>query len=197
VRAIDLTLRDLFIASKRYLFPGNPLEHLARYRHFTEWSLLVDVAGWQHSDDAQRRALGAEWERFTHREIPWKMVCQRHLVFGAEDAERSSIFGDDRFVEQRLRSQLPGQLADLPLRIDVPRHLHRPGTRGSGAGQNFLYDPARGQTRPLSDDQLFRQLPVSHRICRIYAQSDQHAAELSAALDALIGPGTADDLTNM
>jgi hypothetical protein len=197
VRAIDLALRDLFAASKQYLFPGNPLEHLDRYLHFTEWSLLVDVASWPGSDDPHKRELGAEWERFTRRDIAWKMICQRHLVFGAEDAERSSIFSDERFVTERLRAQLPPALADLPIRVDVPRHLHRPGTRGASAGQNFLFEPARGQTRPLADDQLFRQLPVSHRICRIYAQSDAHAAELSAALDALIGPGASDDLTNM
>ena len=51
--------------------------------------------------------------------------------------------------------------------------------------------------RPLTDDQLFRQQPVAHRICRIYAHSDAHAHALAAALDALVGPGGGDDLTNM
>ena len=51
VRAIDLTLADLFAESKAYLFPGNPLEHLDEYRRFTEWSLLVDVARWQDDPD--------------------------------------------------------------------------------------------------------------------------------------------------
>jgi len=60
-----------------------------------------------------------------------------------------------------------------------------------------LWDTGRGEPRPLTDDQLFRQLPLSHRICRIYAHDDSHAGELAAALDALIGPGGSDDLTNM
>ena len=60
-----------------------------------------------------------------------------------------------------------------------------------------VFDPATGQTRPLTDDQLFRQLPISHRICRVYALSDQHAPQIAAALDQLIGPGGSDDLTNM
>ena len=56
VRAIDLTLGDLFAESKALLFPGNPLEHLDQYLRFTDWSLLVDVAGWPtHADPARRR----------------------------------------------------------------------------------------------------------------------------------------------
>jgi hypothetical protein len=85
----------------------------------------------------------------------------------------------------------------LPLRIDLPRHIHRPDTRGPAAGQNFWYDPARGVVRPLTDDQLFGQLPFSHRLCRVYAHDFAHATELSAALETLAGPDGADDPTNM
>ena len=49
VRAIDLTLQELFIDSKADLFPGNPLDHLDDYLHFTEWSLLVRVADWHRA----------------------------------------------------------------------------------------------------------------------------------------------------
>ncbi|HTU23834.1 MAG TPA: HD domain-containing protein [Pirellulales bacterium] len=197
VRAIDLALGDLFVESKSYLFPGNPLDHLQEYRHFTEWSLLVEVARWPDHADPRRRELGLRWQRLLNREIPWKMVCQRHLVFGAEDAERASIFSRPDFAEAAVRRQLPAELADLPLRIDLARHAQRPGMHGASAGQNFLFDPAREETRPLTDDQLFRQLPVSHRICRIYAHSDDHADVLAAALDALVGSGGLDDLTNV
>ena len=47
VRAIDLTLQELFIESKADLFPGNPLDYLDEYLRFTEWSLLVRVADWR------------------------------------------------------------------------------------------------------------------------------------------------------
>jgi hypothetical protein len=50
--------------------------------------------------------------------------------------------------------------------------------------------------RPLSANELIDRLPVSHRICRIYAESAEHAAALAAALDELLGGGD-DDLTNM
>jgi HD superfamily phosphohydrolase len=197
VRAIDLALADLFADSKAWLFPGNPLAHLDAYRHFTEWSLLVDVASWARADDARKRALGARWQALLNRQIPWKMACQRNLVFGADQAERGSIFSRAEFVERELRAQLPGDLAGLPLRVDLARHIHRPDTRGPSAGQNFLWDAARGEPRPLTDDQLFRQLPLAHRICRIYVEDLSHAPRLAAALDALVGPGGSDDLTNM
>ena len=197
VRAIDLMLADLFAASRPLLFPGNPLEHLPEYRQFTEWSLLVDVAGWHKSNETQRRELGERWQRLLERQLQWKMVCQRHLVFSAEDAEQSSIFSDSDLVEQQIRKLLPSRLSGMPLRADVARHIHRPNTPGPSTGQNFLYDSARDRVRPLTDNQLFRQLPTSHRICRIYAETTEHAAELAEALDKLIGPGSQDDLTNM
>ena len=52
---------------------------------------------------------------------------------------------------------------------------------------------------PLTDDQLFRQLPVSHRICRVYVPKEALEEEkraVASALDALLGCGV-DDLTNM
>jgi hypothetical protein len=196
VRAIDLALADLFADSRHLLFPGNPLEHLDRYREFTEWSLLVDVARWPRSSDPATCALGERWQRLLRREIPWKMVVQRTRVFEEGDAEQGSIFSDARFVEQKLREQLPTQRRDLPLRVDIARHLERPHTRGPSGGQNFLFDSARGQVRPLNTNELYARLPTSLRICRIYAATDQHASELAGALDALFG-GTVDDPTNM
>jgi HD superfamily phosphohydrolase len=197
VRAIDLALADLFGESKRQLFPGNPLEHLDAYREFTEFSLLVDVARWPMSSDAETRRLGEQWQALLHRRVSWKMVCQRVLVFAETDRERSSIFSDRGFVEQQLRANLPPGLREVPMRVDIARLIHRPHTRGPASGQNFLYDSARGTVRPLSVNELYSRMPVSHRICRIYAQSIEYAQALAAALDTLIGGKAEDDLTNM
>jgi HD superfamily phosphohydrolase len=197
VRAIDLTLADLFAKSKQHLFGGNPADNLTQYMSFTESSLLVDVARWQYDADDEKRALGKAWQRLLRRQIPWVMVCQRSLVFAEDDAERSSIFSDPEFVERKIRQNLPDRLADLPMRIDVARAIFRPHTTGPSAGQNYLYDSARDCVRPLTANQLFERLPVSQRICRVYAESREHAAELAAALDSLIGNVGEDDLTNM
>jgi hypothetical protein len=197
VRAIDLTLADLFAQSREYLFPGNPADHLTQYMQFTEASLLVDVARWPYDADDGKRAVGKAWQRLLRRQIPWVMVCQRSLVFAENDGERSSIFSDREFVDRKIRGQLPSDLAGLPMRVDIARAIFRPYTVGPAAGQNFLYDSARDCVRPLTANQLYDRLPVSQRICRIYAHCHQHAADLAAALDALIGDAGEDDLTNM
>jgi hypothetical protein len=118
-------------------------------------------------------------------------------VFGEREPERSSIFQDAGYVERQLRQMLPRELASLPLRVDIARHIFRPHTSGPAAGQNFLYDSAQSRVRPLIAHQLYERLPVSHRICRVYVQDGRHAGLLASALDALIGGGAADDLTNM
>lgn len=197
VRAIDLSLADLFAKCSELIFPGDPREHLDAYRRLTEWSLLVDVAGWGRAADEPRRHMATGWEAILGRRIPWKMLCQRHLVFGDSDIERSSIFSDAALVERQLRQLLPAELKDYPLRVDVARHIYRPHTSGPAEGQNFLYESSRGLLRPLTDDALFRRLPASHRICRIYATAGTHRNEVAAALDKLLGSGGGDDLTNM
>ncbi len=196
VRAVDLTLADLFADCHQMLFPGNPLDHLEEYQALTDWSLMVDVSRWQRSSDPARRALGDRWQRLMRREIPWKMVVQRTRVFDEGEAEQSSIFSDSRFVEQKLREQLPASLRDLPIRVDIARHMERPHARGASGGQNFLYDSARDAVRSLSANELFSRLPTSQRICRVYASSEDHASPLAQALDTLIG-GRLDDPTNM
>lgn len=197
VRAVDLELADLFAVSREQLFPGNPLERLDDYRRFTEWSLLVDVAHWPDSADAGRHELGLRWRDMLDRKIRWKMVAERTLFFSPSQGESSSLFSDATFVEAALRSRLPPELADLPLRVDLARHVHRPGTLGPAAGQNYLFDPNRAEIRELTTNELFRQIPASYRICRVYALADEHGPALAATLDAIVDSGFADDLTNM
>jgi hypothetical protein len=97
---------------------------------------------------------------------------------------------------RRIRSKLPRPLHDLPLKIDVARHYHRPSARRPSGGQNFLVDPASGQTTELHDDELFRALPISFIIFRIYSQGHEHDSELIRALNAVVGDA-GDAKTNM
>ena len=184
----------------QHLFPGNPLENLKAYRDFTEWSLLVDVARWPSSDDAALRNLGQRWQALLGRQVDWIAVDERNLTFKENESEQASIFSDVVLVEQAIRSKLPDGLADLQLQIDLPRHIYRPHALAPSSGQNFLFNPATNKTYPLTDDQLFHQMPVAHRTCRVYLQrhhTPDQARAVGAALDAIIGSRSEDDLTNM
>lgn len=197
VRAIDLSLQELFADSKQYLMSGNPLERLDEYQRLTEWSLWAKVASWPLSDDPARRALGERWGRFLRREVRWKMVCERTVLFHPGEPEQGSVFGNPTVFEAAIRGELPPELKSMALRVDTARHVQRPGEHAPAAGQNFLYDPSTDQIRRLDDRELFRHIPVSYRICRVYAEDDAHRAELAAAMDRLTSAGGADDLTNM
>ncbi len=200
VRAIDLTLADLFADSKSHLFTGNPLENRDAYRRLTEWSLLVDVATWHTSDNAERRGLADRWQRFLNRDLQWRSAVERNLVFPAGSAESTSIFSRAEMVERAVREQLGSDMVDLPMRVDLPRHIYRPHAQAATAGQNFLSREATGEIGPLTDDQLFRQLPLSGRICRIYVSpdtSDETKGRVAVALDALLNAAAVDDVTNM
>lgn len=197
VRAIDLDLEDLFRRSKSRLFPGNPLDHLDAYRRFTEWALLVEVAGWSYNEDPEVRELGQAWERFLNRQIHWTMICEREVFFGPDQAEGAHVLSDSRLFEAALRPHLPEAIRDMPLRIDAPRHGQRPGAHAPTAGLNYLFDPASGKIRRLDARELFRQLPLSYRICRVYAREDRHDAEVAAAVDAVLGASVIDDVTNL
>jgi HD superfamily phosphohydrolase len=197
VRAIDLGLQELFCQSKQHLFPGDPRQHLAEYQRLTEWSLLMQVAGWPESPNPELRELGGRWQQFLGRRLRWKMACERTVFFAPGEAERSSVLSNAGAFEAAVRAELPAALRDLPLRVDTARHVHRPGAHAPAAGQNFLFDPATGRIRSLDDRELFRRIAISFRICRVYALDDRHNAELAAALDRLTGAGGTDDVTNM
>jgi uncharacterized protein len=197
VRAIDLSLKDLFIESKQRLFPYNPVERLDEYLRFTEWSLLGQVASWSRSTDPELRGLGQRWNELLCRQHHWKMAVERTVYFAPGEAERASVFSTVRSFEGALRDTLPARLRELPLRFDIARHVHRPGALAPAANQNFLYDSATGVIRSLDDRSLFRQIPLSYRICRVYAADSDHNTELAAAMDRLTGMEIVDDVTNM
>lgn len=196
VRALDLALEDVFGETMQHLFEGSPLDNLGAYRRFDESTFLVDVRRWADSDEPAIAALGEQWQRILHRDVSWKMNCERTMNFHSPTSEQTSIFSEPDLVERRLRQHLPSELNDIPLRIDVAKHYHRPSARLPAGGQNYLLDPAAPEPIELNDDELFRALPVSFLIFRVYAHSHTHSAELNTALNKVLG-ATVDTKTNM
>ena len=59
-----------------------------------------------------------------------------------------------------------------------------------------MVDSADDTPRELADDELFRGLPLSFAICRIYAEDHSHDKEIQRALNAVFGESR-DAKTNM
>ncbi|MFN9823484.1 MAG: metal-dependent phosphohydrolase, partial [Planctomyces sp.] len=76
-------------------------------------------------------------------------------------------------------------------------HYHRPSARRPTGKLNYWYDPASGKSHVLDDDELFRNLPTSFLIFRIYSRDHQHDRELNLALQKVAGGSGGDTKTNM
>ena len=197
VRAIDLELAELFRDSRSYLFPGDPREHLDDYLQLTEFSLLTDVRRWQKNADPKLSEIGRRWQRWLNRDVPWTMMCQRNLSFAENQSESSSVFSNVRILRECIRDRLPSDLRSLPFQVDLAKHIHRPNTVGATAGMNYYFDSSSGRIRSLTMHGLYRMLPISHTIVRIYAHDHQHEAFFAQVLDDLLGSAVEEDLTNM
>ncbi|MBL8817770.1 MAG: HD domain-containing protein [Planctomyces sp.] len=197
VRGIDIALEDHFEATMNHLFPGNPLQYLSAYQGLTETSFLVDVTRWSHSDNPELQELGRHWRAIINRDEMWRMACERTMHFHSGQAESTTIFSEPGLVERRVREHLPREIRDIPLRVDVARHYHRPSARRPAGKQNYWFDPASGLSFELDDDELFRSLPTSFIIFRIYSRSHGYDRELNAALQKVAGGTGGDTKTNM
>jgi HD superfamily phosphohydrolase len=196
VRALDLALEDLFGETMQQLFTGNPLDKLADYRRLTETSFLVDVQRWADSAAPPLQALGQRWQEILGRRVQWKMACERMVNFHSGAAERTTIFSERDLMLARIRERLPSSLRDIPLKTDTARHYHRPNGRVPTVGQNFLLDAGVAEVQELHDDDLFRALPISFVIFRLYSHDHRYDSALNQALTAVLGEAT-DAKTNM
>jgi len=196
VRGLDVALAEVFGETMPHLFPGNPLEHLDEYRRFTESSFLVDVQRWSASNDPVLKPLGERWQNMLSRKVLWKMAAERAMYFHSGQSEQTTIFSEPDVVEKRLRRKLPKEIRDIELKVDIARHYHRPSTKLPAGGQNYVFDPADETPRELSDYELFRELPLSFSICRIYARDHAHDQPIQKALFAVLGDA-GDAKTNM
>ncbi len=118
------------------------------------------------------------------------------MYFHSGASDQVSIFSEPEIIVARVRRKLPAAIRDVPLRIDVAKHYHRPSTKLPAGGQNFALDPADSEPRELADSELFRSLPLSFSICRLYARDHKHDLEIQRALNSVLGEA-GDAKTNM
>ena len=119
VRALDLSLEELFEPTMRRLFPGNPADDLSRYRLLTEFSFLADVRRWSSGEEPELVELGRRWDAILTRQTKWRMAVERTVNFDSPVSERTSIFSEPEIVLKRVRELLPPEARELPLTIDV------------------------------------------------------------------------------
>ncbi len=196
VRALDISIEELFPQTMKHLFQGNPIDSLGDYLNFTESSFMLDVKRWVNSDDQKVQQLGQDWEDILSRKMGWKMAVERTLNFHNAIGERMTIFSEPELVLKRVRERLPKELREVPLKIDVAKHYHRPSGRLPTGGQNYLFDPSLKTAQELNDDELFRAIPISFLIFRIYCQSHENDAAINVALNSVLGDAM-DAKTNM
>ena len=133
------------------------------------------------------------------RQVDWELADERTRL----DPTSTDLFrkGREALAEQAIREVMPAELREIPMKIDLPNYIDRPDPKTAAAGQNFLYRSATKQIRPLTDDELYKHLPMSQLVCRcVLAKGCPHKPQhggLQGALDALLGSASEDDLTNM
>jgi len=181
-RGIDLHLKEIFRETMKLIFPFDLNKELHPYLNMTEWTLLEEVARWDHSDDADRRALGREWRQVLDRHLKWRM--SHEVVLDLFEPRRGQSFMKAEEVEVRVRELLPEGLRAFPFKIDMAQQDPRPlNPIGMQDRQIYVYDAASRTVSAEPLKELLKYLPGKVAQCRIFAMSHEHDQRLAAALE--------------
>ena len=188
-RGIDLHLKEIFRDTMRIAFPYDLRKDLHPYLHLTEWTLLEEVGRWHDADDAERRALGAEWRHVLDRRLKWRM--SHEVVLDLFEPRRGE-------VEKRVRTYLPAALKTFPFKIDMALQDPRPlNPLKMGDRQIYVYDAASQKVSEEPLTEILKYLPGKVAQCRIFATSHEHDAALAAALERALGEAPPSIVTNV
>jgi hypothetical protein len=164
----------------KFLFPGNPLDHMEDYLYLTDWSLLEDVSRWRRQK-GDREALGKEWETVLHREVKWKMAYDRTLSLNELSYGVALI--QDTDWENRIRRGLPPTARQLVFRVDMATQDPRPENPfAMGKKQIHIFDPSTGEITKETLTELFEFIPskvVQFRVFALDHDHDQLLAEVA------------------
>jgi hypothetical protein len=195
-RGIDLHLKEIFRDTMRIAFPYDLRKDLHPYLHLTEWTLLEEVERWHDADDAERRALGAEWRHVLDRRLKWRMAGEE--VLDQFEARKGQSFLNSDEVAKRVKSFLPARLRDVPFKIDMALQDPRPlNPLKMGDRQIYVFDAATGSVseEPLSE--ILKYLPGKVAQCRIFATNHEHDAALALALKRALNEEPPSIVTNV
>jgi HD superfamily phosphohydrolase len=195
-RGIDLHLKDIFRDTMRLIFPHDLNKELQPYLNMTEWTLLEEVARWEHSEDGERRDLGREWRQILDRRLKWRM--SHEVVLDLFEPRRGQSFMKAEEVEQRVKDLLPPGLRNFPFKIDMAQQDPRPlNPIGMKDRQIYVYDAADRSVSAEPLKELLKYLPGKVAQCRIFAMSHEHDQQLARALNEALGEDRPAHPTNL
>jgi HD superfamily phosphohydrolase len=193
---IDLHLKEIFRDTMRIAFPYDLRKELHPYLHLTEWTLLEEVGRWHESDDAEKRALGAEWRHVLDRRLKWRM--SHEVVLDLFEQRRGQDFLEADAVERRVRTFLPSSLKSVPFKIDMALQDPRPlNPLKMGDRQIYVYDAASQKVSEEPLTEILKYLPGKVAQCRIFSTTHEHDAALAAALERALGEAPPSIVTNV
>jgi uncharacterized protein len=195
-RGIDLHLKEIFRDTMRIIFPYDLTKELHPYLHLTEWTLLEDVGRWHDADDAERRALGAEWRHVLDRRLKWRMAGEE--VLDQFEARKGQSFLHSDEVEKRVKGFLPAHLREIPFKIDMALQDPRPlNPLKMGDRQIYVFDGATGSVSEEPLTEILKYLPGKVAQCRIFAMTHEHDAALAVALKRALNEEPSSIVTNV
>ncbi|HYS02135.1 MAG TPA: HD domain-containing protein, partial [Candidatus Eisenbacteria bacterium] len=182
VRRIDLHMREIFRETIDQLLPGDPLAHLDAYQALTDWSLIESVTRWRQGA-GRLRELGLEWERIVRRELKWRMIFEDY----SEISEMPAGFPPQPArVEAILRAQLPADLRDASLVVDVASVDPRPQNPLQDRGAVRIYNPMSRAVESSEVADLFRRLPIRTTLLRVFTADAGRAEVLRHAVEGVL-----------
>ena len=149
------------------------------YLKLTDWSLLETVRGWCKSKNRAHRLLGEEWSCILNRDVKWKMAY--NTVLKEKGQERGMDFPSPAEFKQRIRKELPEQLADLKFEVDSAPLDPRPDPKDTRGIPLYVYDPGTQTVSAEPLEEFLDLLPTRLIQFRIYALNHATDAELSRA----------------
>src|SRR3972149_1901629 len=184
-RAIDLHLREIFRETIDMLFPYNPAERPDRYLHLTDWSLLESVRGWDEDTDLKKQNLYIDWMRILGRDVKWKMAYDRTLSL--KEVEKGRRFINEEELHDVIVKQLPSDIKDIPLRVDMASQDPRPiNPLMMGDRQIYVYNPSTGDVSKEALKEFFDYIPAKVVLCRIFALNHRYDSVLASAADKVL-----------
>jgi HD superfamily phosphohydrolase len=180
VRRIDLHMREIFRETIDRILPGNPLDHLDRYRELTDWSLIDTVDRWRH-EGGRAAELSHEWGRIVRRELKWRLIFEDYYEFS--NLPDAFLYPQPSDYVRRIREALPPSLQGASFEVDLASVDPRPQNPFTDPFPVSIYNPVSRAVERSAVAELFRRLPIRTTLVRVFTEDTRQVDALRAAVE--------------